>query len=343
MAVLRYSIIILNAVLLLGSCSVDEIGPQLVGQNNDTPAYQPGRVVIINEGNFGRGNASLDLYQPASKELRPSVYRQANEGLPLGDVAQDLQGHQAQLWCVLNNSGSIKILDSANFELLDVVEGLNSPQYLKFNGLYAFATDLYQAKLWKIALQNIDQVESIALPRPASDIAVLKNQLFLAAGKDLLRIGASGDRVEKTWRHPAPVKALCMLNDSAMVYFSQDSSAVSALYQIPQHGEPALLHRLPGISNPHFLQNRPGEQAVFFIANDQVYRLATSNGQLESIYPLNGRNIYGMEVDPRNGDIYLADALDFNQNAEILRLDAEGQLLDAFKAGFISNGFFFRN
>jgi len=48
-----------------------------------------------------------------------------------------------------------------------------------------------------------------------------------------------------------------------------------------------------------------------------------------------------MGVDPRNGDVYVADVVDYVSRSRITRLDGQGALLDEFSAGIIAGDFFF--
>ncbi len=53
------------------------------------------------------------------------------------------------------------------------------------------------------------------------------------------------------------------------------------------------------------------------------------------------RNFYGLGVDPANGDVYAADALDYVQASHIYRYDKSGNLLGTFNAGIITGNFSF--
>jgi hypothetical protein len=54
-----------------------------------------------------------------------------------------------------------------------------------------------------------------------------------------------------------------------------------------------------------------------------------------------GWNIYGLNPDPVTGDIYISDAVDYQQASHIWRYSQTGVNLDHFNAGIISNGFVF--
>jgi hypothetical protein len=56
----------------------------------------------------------------------------------------------------------------------------------------------------------------------------------------------------------------------------------------------------------------------------------------------NSWNVYGLNADPSNGDIYISDALDYQQASSIMRYSQSGTLIDHFYAGIITNGFIFR-
>jgi DNA-binding beta-propeller fold protein YncE len=52
--------------------------------------------------------------------------------------------------------------------------------------------------------------------------------------------------------------------------------------------------------------------------------------------------LYGINVNPENGDIYVADAIDYTQSGAIYRYSTEGILIDQFKVGVIPNGMVFK-
>ena len=44
-------------------------------------------------------------------------------------------------------------------------------------------------------------------------------------------------------------------------------------------------------------------------------------------------------LDPSNGDVYVADAIDYQQQGQILRYSQDGELLDSFYVGIIPGAF----
>ncbi|PWM74819.1 MAG: cell surface protein, partial [Bacillota bacterium] len=52
-----------------------------------------------------------------------------------------------------------------------------------------------------------------------------------------------------------------------------------------------------------------------------------------------GTIYYGLTVNPANGEVYIADAIDYQQQGMIYRYSPEGELLDEFYVGIIPGAF----
>ena len=48
---------------------------------------------------------------------------------------------------------------------------------------------------------------------------------------------------------------------------------------------------------------------------------------------------YGLTIDPATGDVYIADAIDYQQQGKIYRYSAAGKLIDEFYTGIIPGAF----
>ena len=57
---------------------------------------------------------------------------------------------------------------------------------------------------------------------------------------------------------------------------------------------------------------------------------------------MTGNYWYGLTVDPRTSEVYLADALDYVQPGWVFRYSARGGLLDSFQVGIIPGAFCFK-
>ena len=93
-----------------------------------------------------------------------------------------------------------------------------------------------------------------------------------------------------------------------------------------------------------------GTKDVLYIINNDIYKMNITASHLpvrpfiEAPKDANGRRhkLYGIGVNPRNGDIYVGDAVDYSQAGVVYRYDANGQLVDQFRVGINPNHFAFK-
>ena len=88
------------------------------------------KVYVINEGNFGSGNASVSLFDTGNNTVIENFYQTQNSSSPLvGDVAQSLSNINSKFYLVVNNSGKIIVCD-AQFKKVTQITNLSSPRYI---------------------------------------------------------------------------------------------------------------------------------------------------------------------------------------------------------------------
>src|SRR5687768_17364874 len=71
--------------------------------------YEKG-VIILNEGNFQKGNSSVSFYNRDSKTVTHDIFTLVN-ARPLGDVAQSIAAHKDRAYMVVNNGNKIEVVD----------------------------------------------------------------------------------------------------------------------------------------------------------------------------------------------------------------------------------------
>jgi hypothetical protein len=80
-----------------------------------------------------------------------------------------------------------------------------------------------------------------------------------------------------------------------------------------------------------------------YFLNNGIFRMAVN----ESVLPVNAfvakgiKIFYGLGVSPNDYMIYAADAIDYSQKSNIYVFSPSGEQKKVFKAGFLSNGFYF--
>jgi len=322
--------------LITLACSPDEIGPQ--GQLEEPSLFQGPRVFIINEGNFGRGNASISAYHPQEQEVQQNIYQSAN-ALPLGDVAQDMKAFNKQYFISLNASSKIVVVDSSSWEAKGEISGVATPRYLAFAASKGFATDLFQKKLWVFDPITQEVINFIPLPSAGKNLEVIGASLYVACGQNLVKLDPWSEEIESSISMSGRIASLSTLQGRL---FALCHSNPAMIYEVYPDKEPEVVFQFQAEASPAFLCASESKGTLLINSDEDILKIDPSNNFSGSVlFSYSGQNIYGMNVDPKSGDIYLADALDYNQASRILRYAATGELLDSFDAGVISNGFFF--
>jgi len=96
---------------------------------------------LLCEGNMGWNKATLDYYDYAAGEYVRNIFSYANPNVPkeMGDVGNDLGIYGSYLYCVINCSNKVDVLDKYTCEKKFQIDIPNC-RYIRFYGGYAYVT-----------------------------------------------------------------------------------------------------------------------------------------------------------------------------------------------------------
>ncbi|MCW3127090.1 MAG: hypothetical protein JWO03_2748 [Bacteroidetes bacterium] len=336
----------ISIALLLSSCAKDT-----------DKATGAGNVIIVNEGGFGHGDASISLYDASAKAVTNDIFKTQNN-FSLGDVAQSLYLMGDTAYIVMNNSHSIIVADAAhNFQYLRSISmtGASPRFFIPTGGSKAYVTDLYANKIWIIDYRAGTITGNIPVTgwteeMVASNGNILVLEKTAPGGADvhkLLKIDPATDQVTGSIDFTTDPGSMALTDQGKLfVLTSQQSSPVvkASLYII----DPAFLtidHKMDfdPARTPNYLRYSALERKMLF-ADNGIYSMAQTDTVLPAAASIasNNWNVYGLNADPVTGDIYISDALDYQQASHIMRYSKNGTLIDAFNTGIITNGFIFK-
>ena len=115
------------------------------------------KLLVGNEGNFTRGNASITEFLPANQTATQGVFSTANGGNGIGDVLQSIALINGDLYAVVNNSGRIAILDTATYQqtgLISFGDGTSPREIVAVSETKAYVTDLFADIVYVVDLEN---------------------------------------------------------------------------------------------------------------------------------------------------------------------------------------------
>lgn len=312
---------------------------------------------ITNEGNFQYGNATLSFYDPATRQVENEVFRRAN-GFRLGDVAQSMTLRNGIGWIVVNNSHVIFAIDTETFREVGRITNLTSPRYIHFlSDEKAYVTQLWDNRIFIVDPRRYAVTGYIECPDMTMESGSTEQMVQLgdyvyvncwSYQNRILKIDARSDRVVgelKVGIQPTSLVADCRGRLWTITDGGYEGSPYG--YEAP---------KLCCIDPERFAVEREfsfrlGDDASELRINGAGDRLYWINGDIWSMSVDDERlpvrpfiesrdtKYYGLTVDPSSGEVYVADAIDYQQQGIVYRYSAEGEPLDRFYVGVIPGSF----
>lgn len=318
------------------ACSKDETASgKVTGVNvavgEDNPAF--GKLVVLNEGNFGSNGASLDYFSYSEGNWYRNVYSALNPSvtLGLGDTGNDLAEYGGELWAVMNGSSLIEIMDASTLRHKAAIR-LMTPRNVCFDGGYAYVSSYNgnsneRGKVYKIDISRRELVDSTYVGPHPEGIAVKGGKVYTVCGytynPDFTMLN---DLYVLDSRTLASVKKVSTgYNPSKLALIG------SRLYVVTSDGLRVLDTAadseisVSGVSGLYVDNLASDGERIYAYSSDWsgarnhvLYVIDTVTGKSAShafgdYEALEGISVpYGIAANPATGDIYIADAIDYN-------------------------------
>jgi DNA-binding beta-propeller fold protein YncE len=344
-------------LLFIGGCKPDPVPDPdpsgCEGSPSAVPAAFGGKgsttVWIANEGNFQWGNASVDLYNPETGVLTADVFATVNQR-GLGDVFQSMAFAYGEAYLVINNSGRVEVTDPETLLSKGVISGLVSPRFfLPIHPQKAYVSDLYAQSIAIVNPESRQQTGSIPFAGWSEEMVVVEGKVWVTNPQRdyVYLIDPASDAVTDSLE-VGPACGSIVTDAAGRVWIGCGVNLAD--------NQPGRLHRIQAntktIEKTFPFESGEGVSAIGLSADRNilyflgagVFALRTDANALPDC-PLveeDGGLFYGLGIDPANGDIYVADAVDYVQRGAILRYRANGEKVAEFRAGIIPGRFYFR-
>lgn len=312
---------------------------------------------IINEGNFQYSNATLSFYNPATSEVDNELFFRAN-GMKLGDVAQSMTVYGGKGWIVINNSHVVFAIDLDSYKEVGRIENLPGPRYIHFvNDHKAYVSQLWDNRIIIVDPQTYSITGAITID--GMDVATGSTEQMVQIGTsvfcscwsyqtDILKIDSTTDCITGRLTLGIQPKSLAVDRYGRLWAFTDGGYNDNPI----GHEAPALYcidpERFEVIKRFRF---RLGDNIVAMCANSTRDKLYWINGGIW-VMDVNSERLpvkplikskdtifYQITTDPITDEIYVADAIDYQQQGSILRFSATGLFIDEFYVGITPGAF----
>lgn len=346
-----------SAVLL---CAVPAFTPGCMKWDYVLPEEleAPGNgLFIVCEGNFQYGNASLSYYDPAGNTVLNEVFLRAN-GYKLGDVAQSMVVRGNIGWIVVNNSHVVFAIDTGTFKEVGRIEDLTSPRYMHFvTDDKAYITQLWDNRIFIVNPLTYEITGYITIPGMTMEsgsteqMVQLGNYVYVncwSYQNRIIKIDATTDEVVEELTVGIQPQSLA-LDCNGYLWTATDGGYEGSPYGY----EAPSLYKIDtatftverkwtfsyGESLTELQLNKKGDRLYWI--NDDVWSMDVADTEIPTkpFLKYGGTIYYGLTVSPYSGDVYVADAVDYQQAGKIYRYSEGGELLDEFYTGIIPGAF----
>lgn len=312
---------------------------------------------ICNEGNFQYGNATLSYYDPQTKSVENEIFYRAN-AMKLGDVAQSMIIHNGIGWVVVNNSHVVFAIDPTTFKEVGRITGLTSPRYIHFvSDDKAYITQIWDNRIFIINPKRYEVTGYIEVPDMTSEQGSTEQMVQLGKylyvncwsyQNRLLKIDTETDSIVAELEVGIQPTSLA-LDCNGKLWTVTDGGYESSPYG---YEAPALYRIDPETFSieqtfsfakgdaPSEVQINGRGDTLYWI-NDDIWSMSVDADRVPVRPFLDSRGTiyYGLTVDPKSDEVYIADAVDYTQQGKIYRYSARGELLDEFYVGIIPGAF----
>lgn len=331
----------LFALLCITGCSENPSSPSSLPSGSSTALF------ILNEGNFGRGNSTLSVYNPDSGTIVNDAFRAVN-GRGLGDTGNSLAMSGDALYIVMNGSNTIEVVDASTLVARRTISCRPgaSPRHLAFMG----DGKAYVSNLYLNSVTLLDPGTGVLIadlptgPNP-EQILVHGTDVYVANsgfgnGRSVTVIDHGSRQIVKSILvSDGPTFLVDLGNETAALLCSGATND----YNNPDDDTPGMLYvldlRTRALRDSLVIAGHPkglatdGKGFLYTIEQEGVTRISVSEKTLtRSFIP---GYYYGLAADPRRNLLYLTKALDFVQPGRLEVRTLDGTLKGTITVGII--------
>jgi len=356
---LFYSFILTMIAAMAVSCHKSPIRETTVDPPDPiNPASYRTGTFVINEGNFNWGNSSVTFKNDSDQLVSQDIFKAVN-GRGLGDVAQSMRIFNKRGYIVVNNSNKIEVVSMTDFSSVKSISGFNAPRYIEFiDSSKAYVSNLLR-DISVVDLNTLTVTKSIRTSNWTEGLVKYKNLVFVtcignyndpSSSRDakILVIDTKSDEIiDSIQTGVEPIGIVIDKKEKMWVLCSggYDNFETPTLMRInPDIMAVEKVFTFSGTSvAPSRLCINKGGDTIYFLRNG-VYQMSVNAIAVpdQPVIPSGGRVLYGLGIDPKNGNIFVSDAVDYVQAGYVYQYNqVSATQISKFEAGRIPGSFCF--
>lgn len=325
----------------------------------DNPAVERNGMYVLNEGVWNYNNSTISYYNFDSGEVTTDIFTTVNNR-GLGDTGNDLQRYGSRLYCVVNTSENIQVMDFYTAKVVGTVSLVGkSPRRICFSGSKAYVS-CFDGSVVRIDTASLAVEATVTVGPNPEGVCIANGKLYVAntGGYNAPNYGTTVSVIDMA--SFAVIKNITVAMNPSRLYLAPNQQDIYLISNGDYYTVKSCLQKISSLtdevartynielSNLAFYGN-----SAFFYSYDfsteeytiQIFDLATEmvvNNQFIN----DGTTFdvpYGIAVNPQNGDVYISDAHNFTVNGDVYCFGQDGKKKFSFEAGVNPSGMVFLN
>ncbi|MDX2195909.1 MAG: YncE family protein [Cytophagales bacterium] len=353
------SIVLASAsALMFTSCSKD---PEKT--TTPTPIVGSSGFYVLNEGGFGKKNASVSYYDKSSKSIVKDIYKNAN-GKDLGDQAQSMYIYQDKAYIVVQNSYKVEVVSVSGFKsttpsVLDLGSSTASPRYfIAINDKTGYLTDWESNSVLVIDLATSKKTSSIAVGTGPDELVKIGKYVYVLNGggygsdNKVSVINTENNTLAQTINTGDAPNTLAVDKDNNLWVlcggkYKADFSGLETKGKLVKINTAA--NAVAQTLEFGSASDRPGNLIIngtsdmmYYEYRGKIFAQGIAATALDTAAHVLKRSFYALAYDPSDNYIIGCDAGDFKGDGKIVRYKIESSkvvsTVDSMVVGVIPNG-----
>jgi len=328
----RISLLLLAllSITVLSSCEKDKL-PEVHGD------YEDG-IYIVNEGQFGHGNASISFLDAGVSTVTNTVYKNVNSQ-DLGDQAQSIAFTDDNAYIVVTASNKIEVVEKDNMKkVVTMASHLTNPRFMQpiendmaFVSCWGSTSDTNDDYIAVINTSNNTYDSQIAVPLGPEKMLANDDFLFVAhkgawgTNNIISVIDLNARQVTHTINVGDRPNSMVIKDDFLWVLCSGEPSwtgteTAGQLYKIDINNNFNIVMTLDFTTTQHpdFL-TLDGDNLYYYVDGKFYEMNATSTTALPATEIISYPTAYNAKAN--DGKLYVTDAKDYQSEGEIIVYD----------------------
>ncbi len=354
----------LLCVVVLGTFTACSDDDNNFSVDPDPLTSSPG-AYILNTGGWGANNASLQYYNFVNYSISSDIFARENK-YAMGDLAQDMVEYGSKIYVTLNNSAKVEVLDKTG-KVVKTINPTNdagtavNPCYLEaYEGAVYFTN--YGGLISRIDTTLLTITGSVAVGDHPEGLAAANGKLYAnisgyGSGTKVAVVDVTSFTKTKELDVLLNPYTQSIAADDGYVYFvssgnyagSPSLTEAQYIYSTLQRIDPST-DVVTSVANASLIANRGTKMYCIYSeyylpARYSIFELDLVTGAKKELTEIMNKvpNASTIDVNPSNGDIYVANASSYAAPNTMYVFNSDGTFKTSFQCGYYTVGAFFAN